>query len=258
MAKCRVDVTLQALFEKFTGYRIERVGRRSVAALRLARPTDGWFSLSFRLRHIFKSRAIDLVLDVGANEGQFARQIREFYSGEILSFEPVSSTFVRLAAACAADPKWHAHNVALGSEKSSAAIHVSDASVYNSLLTANEYSRQRLGQSAAQRTTETVRIRRGSDVLNEYVPDLHQRRIFLKMDTQGYDARVFAGFGSTIEHVLGLLSEVSLIPIYEGMPPWTETMSAYERAGFGVSGLFPVTWDRDRLVEYDCLMLRRS
>ena len=51
-------------------------------------------------------------------------------------------------------------------------------------------------------------------------------------------------------------SEVSLIPIYEDMPHWTESIEMYEAAGFGVVGLYPVTRDDGRVIEYDCLLKR--
>jgi hypothetical protein len=48
-----------------------------------------------------------------------------------------------------------------------------------------------------------------------------------------------------------------MIPLYDEMPHWTEAIGTYERAGFGVFGLFPLARDvQRRVIEYDCLMLR--
>lgn len=81
-------------------------------------------------------------------------------------------------------------------------------------------------------------------------------RVFLKMDTQGYDTAVFEGLGTALAHVVLLQSEVSLIPIYAGMPHWTESIATYEKNGFGVVGMFPVSRDSSRVVEYDCLLVK--
>jgi hypothetical protein len=48
---------------------------------------------------------------------------------------------------------------------------------------------------------------------------------------------------------------MSLIPIYEQMSNWTESISDYERAGFGVVGMFPVSRDSGRIIEYDSLLI---
>ena len=54
------------------------------------------------------------------------------------------------------------------------------------------------------------------------------------------------------------MSELSVVPIYEGMPHMTEAIEFYEACGFEISGLFPVTRDvrTGRIVELDCIMVR--
>jgi hypothetical protein len=87
---------------------------------------------------------------------------------------------------------------------------------------------------------------------------LNGDRIFLKMDTQGFDLKVFRGAKNTLKDVQGLLSELSFIPIYGGMPRYGETLAEYEAAGFSVSGMYPVMRNRDTsLIEMDCVMVRR-
>src|SRR4051812_7459724 len=90
---------IKNLLERLTGYDIERVGDRSFALFAGKNRSDAWFSYYAQLRALFEELQIDMVIDVGANEGQFARNLRYFYSGEICSFEPVSSIFAQLEAA---------------------------------------------------------------------------------------------------------------------------------------------------------------
>ena len=66
-------------------------------------------------------------------------------------------------------------------------------------------------------------------------------RVFLKMDTQGFDLEVFGGLGEWQQDVVGLQSEVALLLIYEGMPRMREALDVYEAAGYEISGLYPVT-----------------
>jgi FkbM family methyltransferase len=207
-------------------------------------------------RQVFQDFAIDLALDVGANTGQFAHDLRVFYKGDLISFEPVSAAFLRLASTASRDPRWKVYQFALGSQNSTQTINVYRRTEMSSLLKANAYCTGRYGESVATTGQEVVPVRRLDDVLDEVAPDHTRRRVFLKMDTQGYDLEVFKGLGNKLKHVVAIQSEVSLIPIYEGMPHWIDSILVYERAGFGVAGLFPVTVDGCRVIEYDCLMVR--
>ena len=56
---------------------------------------------------------------------------------------------------------------------------------------------------------------------------------------------------------MGLQSEISVIPLYDGMPHYTESLMRYEQFGFELTNLFVVSRTRDgRVVEYDCVMAR--
>jgi hypothetical protein len=57
--------------------------------------------------------------------------------------------------------------------------------------------------------------------------------------------------------VVALQGEVSVMPIYKEMSPWTESINFFERAGYGITGLFPVNKDSFRIIEYDCMMVSR-
>src|SRR5262245_26822768 len=80
-------------------------------------------------------QGVELVLDVGANTGQFARSLRtDGYAGKIISFEPLSAAFAVLQHKCAQDRDWECHNLAIGDAEGSATINVSANSLSSSLL----------------------------------------------------------------------------------------------------------------------------
>jgi FkbM family methyltransferase len=247
---------VKKLLESLSGCEIERFGNKSFALIEKKCKENAWFSYRAQIRTIIEKFEIDLIIDVGANEGQFAQVMRSFYTGEILSFEPVSSVFDKLAAAASSDPNWHVHKLALGSQESTQTINISNHTPFSSLLKTNDYCTERFGDSSLGAKEEVVCVRRLDELLNDLVPDIDSKRIFLKLDTQGYDSEVFKGLGNKLKHVIALQSEVSLIPIYEQMINWTASISLYERAGFGVVGMFPVSRDSGRIIEYDCLLIR--
>ena len=79
-------------------------------------------------------------------------------------------------------------------------------------------------------------------------------RVFLKMDTQGYDLEVFAG-AKDVSSIAMVQSEVSVIPIYEGMPTYLDALAAYHASGFSLLDLFIVNRTGDGgVLEYDALL----
>jgi len=200
---------------------------------------------------------VNCVFDVGANTGQYGRELRELgYTGRIVSFEPASAAFERLAEAAAGDPEWRVYRLALGREEGVTAIHTGWDTM-NSLLPPSDYGRGRYERFTETRTEE-VRVRRLADVMDEALDCIDDPRPFLKMDTQGYDLEVFTGAGKRIDEFVGMQSEVACVPIYDGMPRFPDQWQRYEDAGFEAVGLYPVSFDPStmRAIEFDLVMVR--
>jgi FkbM family methyltransferase len=214
-----------------------------------------------RVKTLLDRYQINLVIDVGANEGQFASDLRQIgYQGKIISFEPISSVFEILKTAASIDRDWDVYNLALGKQNSEETIYIADDSTFSSLLKSNDWCEREFGDESVGKRAETVVVRRIDEVLGETGENLDRARIYLKMDTQGYDLEVFMGLGNMGEKVLALQSEISVVPIYQGMPHLTESISFFEQAGFGIAGMYPVCTEKSalRVVEFDCLMVRNT
>lgn len=214
------------------------------------------FLLPEHLVGLFAHYRVDCVLDVGANRGQYAKMLRRAgYRGQIVSFEPVPELFAQLAAAAAKDERWSVHQMALGSADGVLPMHVVPGTM-SSLLTPSAYGTGRYEQ-LRQVTEVEVPVRR-LDALLPTLPEVQGRRLFLKMDTQGYDLEAFAGLGDAVNQVVGLQSEMALLTIYDEMPRLPAALPVYEAAGFGVTGVYPVTreWRTWRVLEFDCVMAR--
>jgi FkbM family methyltransferase len=217
------------------------------------------FLLEQHLAFVLKRLDVNAVLDVGANTGQYALGLRRWgYDGHIISFEPVRAVYEAVHVLAREDPKWTVHPFALGRQASTAPIHITHNSLFSSFLTPNAYVQERFGHSGQLQRVEEVPVQRLDVILDQVTAHVTQPRLFLKMDTQGCDLEVWAGLGTRREALVGLQSEVSVMPLYERMPAMCEAIAAYESAGFSLSGLFPVCRDQTlgRVIEFDCVLVR--
>jgi len=276
---------IQKLLEAL-GYRTVRVGagvvllQRGEAAtatydpiplgpdtLLASRNTEHWerqralssFLLGRHLVFLFARLAVNCVLDVGANAGQYATALRGAgYGGHIVSFEPIPELYAALREAARSDPRWTVHPFALGRADGVVPIRITQNTVFSSFLPLSAYAAEQFGPEVEVARVEQVQVRRLDSVLDEVIAHVPEPRLFLKIDTQGHDLEVFAGLGPAVEKLAGLQSELSLAPLYEGMPAMSEALRAYHAHGFAIAGFFPVVTDPAtlRLIELDCVMVR--
>lgn len=76
---------------------------------------------------LISENGIEFVIDIGANVGQFALDLRRAgYLGEILSFEPVSNTFVILRRNSMCEKRWQVFDLAIGSRIGKESIKISN------------------------------------------------------------------------------------------------------------------------------------
>ena len=211
------------------------------------------------LAGVLRRLGVSCVLDVGANTGQYAQGLRRLgYTGHIVSFEPSLRAHAELCRNAEGDPRWTTHRLALGSQQGTAELQVAAASLFSSVLPRSAYSERRFRDSARVVGREPVPMERLDRILDDVTRPVQRPRLFLKLDTQGFDLEVFAGLGKRAGELLGLQSELACIPLYRGMPGMLEALATYEAHGFGVTGLFPVSRDPDsgRVIEFDCVMVK--
>ena len=223
-------------------------------------PIRDWYWLRAGLSEIFTALQINCVIDVGANQGQYGDFLRQIgYKGRIVSFEPVPTTFKLLAERSRNDEAWHVHNVALGAVNQTLDMNIMDHSVFNSLLSLNSYGSKQFAKEAGVTRTERVNVVQLDSIMDEIKVGIEDPRVYLKMDTQGYDLQVLKGASGSLPLVLGLQSEIALRPIYEKMPDYLTSLAKLNALGFAVTSIVPVTRDENmRVIEFDCLMVRDS
>lgn len=215
-------------------------------------------ALSGHLREMFELLRIDTVLDVGANTGQYRDFLRleVGFKGTIVSFEPVSRNVQVLRERAAGDPRWRVLDCALGDRDGQLSINVMKSDDFSSFLAPADGVEGEYKEKCSVDHTETVATRRLDGLLDEALAGHEQARIYLKMDTQGFDLKVVEGASGVLHRVRALQTEVAVQRLYQGMPDFVEAIQTLSAEGFEVTGLFPVSRDaRLRVVEFDCIMV---
>jgi FkbM family methyltransferase len=176
---------------------------------------------------------IDLIIDVGANEGQFAIELRNAgFDGQILSFEPLNDAHLILIQNSLNDPKWTvAEKMAIGDINGQIEINVSGNSVSSSILNMlDEHSN--IESSSKYVSKELTNINTLDNATRNYLNNY--KNIFLKIDTQGYEWEVLNGGAETLDKAKGIMCELSFDNLYQGQKLWLEIIDKLLGLGFSI------------------------
>lgn len=199
------------------GWDLRRYNRVNVPAMQLVKALE--------------LAGINVVFDIGANEGQFASEIREYgYTGKIFSFEPLSSARKKLLSFASADPNWEVHDQsAIGDQDGQVEIHIAGNSVSSSVLPMLD-SHSSAAVGSAYIDSERVPIAKLDSVAKQYLTP--ESNLLIKIDTQGFEWQVLDGAHETLQQARGVLCELSLVPLYDGQRLWRDIVDRLDAEGF--------------------------
>ena len=172
--------------------------------------------------------AIDLLVDVGANQGQFAQEFRAHgFTGSMRSFEPMEAAFGLLHKAAAKDPLWTVTRTALGDKEGEARMDVAANSVSSSLL---PITAAHVEAESSSRTTghEIVPV----STLDAQLRDVKGDALWLKLDVQGYEHQVLLGASETLCRARVVQCEMSFRELYAGQTHYLDLLRYLDAAGF--------------------------
>jgi FkbM family methyltransferase len=199
---------------------------------------------------------VDIVIDVGGNEGQYALELRDHgYAGQIVSIEPLEEAYNTLLERARKDPQWEAVQCAAGAADDHIALHVSANSYSSSILRMLPRHVEAAPGSDIVASVE-VRMDRLDSIAASFLSSRSQ--LYIKIDTQGYERSVLDGASTLLRSCVGLEVEMSLLPLYEGQPLIREMMDYLEGAGFRLAGLTPGFYDKKsgEMLQVDGIFVR--
>lgn len=200
---------------------------------------------------------IDLIVDVGANEGQFAKEMRQRFPGaHIVSFEPNPQVYNQLNAWALADGNARAINCAIGEADGELEmnLHV-DHSPSSSILATSAKKEDFFPQTKRQKSL-SVQVRRLDGVLAENGVIVGSKT-FLKFDIQGFEEKAMRGAPKTLASVGAMMTEVFLENLYEGQADFLNLAIMARDAGLRYSGnLHQVIGPEGQVMWLDALFLR--
>jgi FkbM family methyltransferase len=236
---------------------MKRLFKRSLHRLGLdLRRYTAQNSASLRRMYFVIQENIDTILDIGANAGQYAAELRESgFAGRIVSCEPQAGAYQALCRRAVRDALWTCKRLALGAEPGEAVLHLSGNSVSSSLLPMTPYMAAAFADAACM-GTETVPVA----TLDSLVRDLklEPAKFFLKLDVQGYEQQALHGAGSLLTHTPLIEAELALVPMYDHGSNFPDVFEFLTQLGYRLVSLEANTIDprTQHVVEVNAIFTR--
>ena len=198
------------------------------------------------------------VIDVGANEGQFAYDLfAKGYSGKLISFEPLAAEHGRLTMRARSQPAWVVGpRCAIGEENGTATIYRA-ANSFSSSLLKMDLEQIKESPHLATIASEDIRVQRLDDC-----PEITRDTagtLFLKLDTQGFELHCLRGASGIMPRIAGMIIECSLVPLYEGSPLLADILDFVRNEGYYLHDLIPGYQSQSgRMLQVDIIVLRQD
>lgn len=200
-------------------------------------------SEEYRRIKLLQHHKIDLVFDIGANKGQYAKGIMDAgYSKKIVSFEPLSLVHQFILRESKKYTNWEvAPRCALGSKKAETEINITANSVSSTLLNMLDTHLQGAPDSNVV-SKEKVQVLTLDEIGEKYL--LNSTSLFIKIDVQGFEQEVLKGADNMITNAKGIEMEISLVPLYENQQ-WllAQVLEYMNQKGFTLSSIVPAFTD---------------
>jgi FkbM family methyltransferase len=208
---------------------------------------------------LLSKHEINLILDVGANIGQFGSETRKIgYKGKIVSFEPLSEAFEKLRSVSKSDDLWKVENIGLGDINKKLEINISGMSASSSFLEMKNDIISSTYTSANYIGKETIDVYRLDSIFKNYY-NPQNSNVFLKIDAQGYEDKILNGAIESLKYIKGIQLEMSLIELYKGEILFLQMLNKIYELGYELCNIEQGFYDpkSTELYQVDAIFYRK-
>lgn len=211
-----------------------------------------------RLSKIVERFNIDLIFDIGANDGEFAQTILSSgYQGRIVSFEPTSDAYESLKINASKYANWIVHDqVALGNEDSMVEINIAGNNAASSSILEMGETHKESAPSSKYISVENVRQIKLDSIFKKYASNENQ--VMLKIDVQGYEEQVILGIQQNIKDIRIIKLECSIVSLYEKDKTYEFYFDWLKRLGYVLYDIEPGhgNIEKGQLLQFDAIFVR--
>lgn len=196
----------------------------------------------------------DMVMDVGANRGQFAVLARHLWpDARIASFEPLPGAAAICKSVMAGDQRFTLFEAAVASKSGTSIINVTNEDDSSSLLPLGEEHKRLYGSAVSAELP--VRTDRMAAFIE---PTSCPTSCLMKIDTQGFELEVLKGSDELLPSISHIYAELSFVELYAGQPLASEVISYLDKKNYELAGVFNVAADGSgKPIQSDMLFARR-
>lgn len=183
-----------------------------------------------------------LVVDIGANRGQFALAVRHAHpTATILSFEPLPGPAASYRKVFAGDERVKLVESAVGPEAGAAPMHVSGRDDSSSLLPIAAMQDE-LFPGTAEAAVCSIHVTRLAEHL---VDESINAPALLKLDVQGFELEALRGCEDLLRRFAWVYVECSFVELYVGQAFAGAIIAWLRERGFKLRGVYNMTYGPD-------------
>lgn len=204
-------------------------------------------------RHVL-CRELAMIVDIGANRGQFALAARRWARhAKVIAFEPLPEPARVFRLVFADDALTVLHQCAVGPEEENAVIHVSQRDDSSSLLPIAKLQ-SALFPNTEEKETLAIQVRPLDRVIGE--SDIKSPAL-LKLDVQGFELEALGGCKSLLPCFDQVYVECSFVELYEGQALAHQVIDFLQQEGFVLGGVYNMCYDQNgKAIQADFLFKR--